>query len=187
VLSTYIRSPRCKTGPRLVRRYVYRPGAEIERCSAFVPANCTSKLCSTFCLCFLISFFPLFHDCLLSFFGPEFFVFSSGYPLRDPWRLTCLILLPHLQRTMSCTPSATATEYTTITTFTTSTSLSQSVGNNQAVTTTVQQTCIATGTLSGSNSTGCISSTAVTQVNTIAGAQFIIISASLMPSHRGVV
>ncbi|KAG1762662.1 hypothetical protein EDD22DRAFT_969880 [Suillus occidentalis] len=70
---------------------------------------------------------------------------------------------------MSCTPSATATEYTTITTFTTSTSLSQSVGNNQAVTTTVQQTCIATGTLSGSNSTGCISSTAVTQVNTIEG------------------
>ncbi|KIK37932.1 hypothetical protein CY34DRAFT_25830 [Suillus luteus UH-Slu-Lm8-n1] len=70
---------------------------------------------------------------------------------------------------MSCTPSATATEYTTITTFTTSTSLSQSVGNNQAVTTTVQETCIATGTLSGSNSTGCISSTAVTQVNTIEG------------------
>lgn len=71
---------------------------------------------------------------------------------------------------MSCTPSATGTEYTTITTFTTSTSLSQSVANNQgAVTTVVQQTCIATGTLSGSNSTGCISSTAVTQVNTIAG------------------
>ncbi|KAG2146224.1 hypothetical protein DEU56DRAFT_909904 [Suillus clintonianus] len=67
---------------------------------------------------------------------------------------------------MSCTPSATATEYTTITTFTTSTSLSQSVVNNQAtVTTIVQQTCIATGTVSGS---GC-SSAAVTQVNTIGG------------------
>lgn len=137
-----------------------------------MPSNRTSKLCSTFCLCFLISFFPLFSIACFSFFGlfgPEFFCFSSGYPLHDPWRRTCLILLPNFQRTMSCTPSATATEYTTITTFTTSTSLSQSVGNDQAVTTTVQQTCIATGTLSGSNSTGCISSTAVTQVNTIGG------------------
>ncbi|KAG1858064.1 hypothetical protein DFJ58DRAFT_744972 [Suillus subalutaceus] len=71
---------------------------------------------------------------------------------------------------MSCTPSATATEYATITTFTTSTSLSQSVLNNQdTVTTIVQQSCIATGTLSGSNSTGCLSSAAVTQVNTIGG------------------
>ncbi|KAG1827524.1 uncharacterized protein BJ212DRAFT_1474673 [Suillus subaureus] len=71
---------------------------------------------------------------------------------------------------MSCTLAATATQYTTITTFTTSTSLSQSVLNNQAtVTTIVQQTCIATGTLSGSNSTGCLSSAAVTQVNTIGG------------------
>ncbi|KAG2065805.1 hypothetical protein BDR04DRAFT_1172443 [Suillus decipiens] len=71
---------------------------------------------------------------------------------------------------MSCTPSATATEYTTITTSTTSTSFSQSVVSNQgAVTTIVQQTCIATGTLSGSNSTGCLSSAAVTQVNTIGG------------------
>lgn len=156
-----------------------------------MPLNGTSKLCSTFCLCFLISFFPLFLHCLLfflwSFWAPIFLVFSSGYPLHDPWRQTCLILLPHFQRTMSCAPSATATEYTTITTFTTSTSLSQSVGSSQVVTTTVQQTCIATGTLSGSNSTGCISSTAVTQVNTIGGAQFFIISASLMPWHRGVV
>lgn len=71
---------------------------------------------------------------------------------------------------MSCTPSATATEYATITTFTTSTSLSQSVVNNQdTLTTIVQQTCVATGTLSGSNSTGCLSSAAVTQVNTIGG------------------
>ncbi|KAG2150739.1 uncharacterized protein EDB93DRAFT_1141923 [Suillus bovinus] len=71
---------------------------------------------------------------------------------------------------MSCTPSATATEYTTITTFTTSTSFSQSVVSNQAaVTTVVQPTCIATGTLSGSNSTGCVSSTTLTQVNTIGG------------------
>ncbi|KAG0701758.1 hypothetical protein DFH29DRAFT_543634 [Suillus ampliporus] len=71
---------------------------------------------------------------------------------------------------MSCTPSATATEYATITTYTTSTSFSQSVASDQAtVTTVVQQTCIATGTLSGSNNTGCVSSAAVTQVNTIGG------------------
>lgn len=71
---------------------------------------------------------------------------------------------------MSCTPSATATEYTTITTSTTSTSFSQSVVNNQdTVTTIIQQTCIATGTLSGSNSTGCLTSAAVTQVTTIGG------------------
>ncbi|KAG1723701.1 hypothetical protein EDB19DRAFT_1915971 [Suillus lakei] len=77
---------------------------------------------------------------------------------------------------MSCTPSATATEYTTITTFTTSTSLSQSVVSNQAaVTTVVQQTCIASASASGS---GCVSSAAVTQVNTIGGAQFIIVPAS---------
>ncbi|OAX41562.1 hypothetical protein K503DRAFT_854571 [Rhizopogon vinicolor AM-OR11-026] len=70
---------------------------------------------------------------------------------------------------MSCVSSPTATEYTTITTYTTSTSLSQSVGSNQAsVTTIVQQTCVATGTLSGSN-TGCVSSTDVTLVSTIGG------------------
>ncbi|KIJ69199.1 hypothetical protein HYDPIDRAFT_105798 [Hydnomerulius pinastri MD-312] len=70
---------------------------------------------------------------------------------------------------MSCSPTPTATQYATITTFTTSTSYSQSGANNQPqMTTVVQQSCVASGTISGS-STGCISSAEVTQVNTVAG------------------
>ncbi|KAF9227575.1 hypothetical protein BS17DRAFT_773971 [Gyrodon lividus] len=70
---------------------------------------------------------------------------------------------------MSCTPTPTATQYATITTFTISTSYSQSTANNQPqVTTVVQQSCAASGTISGS-SMGCISSAQVTEVNTMGG------------------
>jgi len=67
---------------------------------------------------------------------------------------------------MSCTPTPTATQYATITTFTTSTSFSQSVAPQ--LTTVVQQSCVASGTISGS-SVGCISSAQVTEVNTVGG------------------
>ncbi|KAF8844553.1 hypothetical protein BDN67DRAFT_962930 [Paxillus ammoniavirescens] len=67
---------------------------------------------------------------------------------------------------MSCTPTPTATQYATITTFTTSTSYSQSAAPQ--LTTVVQQSCVASGTISGS-SMGCISSAQVTEVNTVGG------------------
>ncbi|KAH7929637.1 hypothetical protein BV22DRAFT_1191859 [Leucogyrophana mollusca] len=73
---------------------------------------------------------------------------------------------------MSCSSSATATQYETITTYTTSTSYSSSVTTVQgSVTTIVTGTCLATGTVSGSDTTGCISSGDVTQVSTVGGGQ----------------
>ncbi|KAH7889493.1 hypothetical protein F5I97DRAFT_538848 [Phlebopus sp. FC_14] len=66
---------------------------------------------------------------------------------------------------MSCTTTPTATEYATISTYTPSTSYSQSTANDQSlVTTVVSQSCVASG-----SDSGCISSAAVTQVNTLAG------------------
>ncbi|KAG8217786.1 hypothetical protein J3R82DRAFT_5948 [Butyriboletus roseoflavus] len=70
---------------------------------------------------------------------------------------------------MSCAPIPTATLYATVSTFTPSTSYSQSAADTQAqVTTVVQQSCVASGTISGSL-IGCISSAQVTQVNTVGG------------------
>lgn len=70
---------------------------------------------------------------------------------------------------MSCTPTPTATLYATVSTFTPSTSYSQSAADTQAqLTTIVQQSCVASGTISGS-SVGCISSVQVTEVNTLGG------------------
>lgn len=60
-------------------------------------SNCTSKLCSTFYLCFTLLTSSLFLDCLVSLFGlldPSFFLIFFSYPLHDPWCQTCLILLP---------------------------------------------------------------------------------------------
>ncbi|KAH7914029.1 hypothetical protein BJ138DRAFT_1144758 [Hygrophoropsis aurantiaca] len=71
---------------------------------------------------------------------------------------------------MSCSSSATTTLYETITTSTTSTSYSSSVTTvQQSVTTIVTETCLATGTVSGT--TGCISSGEVTHVSTVGGGQ----------------
>ncbi|KAF9246238.1 hypothetical protein BU15DRAFT_70345 [Melanogaster broomeanus] len=68
---------------------------------------------------------------------------------------------------MSCATTPTATQYATITTFTTSTSYSPSVANSEPqVTTVVQESCVASGTISGT-SMGCISSAEVTQVDTV--------------------
>ncbi|KAF8136667.1 hypothetical protein EV363DRAFT_747565 [Boletus edulis] len=67
---------------------------------------------------------------------------------------------------MSCTPNPTATLYATITSFFPSTSYSQGTASNVQLTTAVQQSCLASGTISGS-SIGCVSSTQVTEVNTV--------------------
>ncbi|KAG9318751.1 hypothetical protein JVU11DRAFT_850 [Chiua virens] len=69
---------------------------------------------------------------------------------------------------MACTPTPTATLYGVFTSFVPSTSYSLSGDSQPQVTTIVQQSCVASGTISGS-SVGCVSSVQVAQVNTVGG------------------
>ncbi|EGN95760.1 hypothetical protein SERLA73DRAFT_186975 [Serpula lacrymans var. lacrymans S7.3] len=71
---------------------------------------------------------------------------------------------------MACTPSPIETQFATVTSSSTSTSFSSSIASPSGqVTTIVTQSCISSGTLSGSTNTGCLLSTEVTQVSTIQG------------------